>query len=647
MTGRDYKELVKLHRDNSLKHDESLKYFSKLADKNIVKFKKVNYEVLQKFIDERKEAAKNSLQKVQNLEEIKNQKKEELLLKQHLVVWIKELSRLENLERKAEEDIEACVKQIDSYDYLDLSIEDNEDDFELYTKETHFDEVEEYKTFLSRQMPSFLRATLEPVKNLIEDLKYYLSSTSNKAIIENTKQNDEIFETINAVKRQQNNLITTLSDDALELWLEIDEYNSQFKHNDFNNIIEGIPVEALDLEAPDEELKQSVLNEFLIIDFKYREKLNTLEETHSKALSENKSKFDCLQNEVFNHIYEHYHFHNPNLTNCPFTLRDLIFDRIKRYFKLFFNQNVNREQLVEHEKLLDIKKYYNQQHKLILTEWPESKKALLEKAEATFQEAFEMIEIQRIKNEEKEKQLRVCQELYEKVKEFREKKLEALEIQQKLDKMLEAERADKLRLENEREEQKRLQQKRNIQDYHERVSNQKQIEVEKTRKRLESLKNQLKEQAFHDQERIQFRKNLHEQRLNEHKIKKVEQQKEKEEKERRIQKLVEKVKPNVEADPARLVSFTEAELARRGIVNSDDAKDKYKDKKELFEIKTFTEKQLNADARLRIEARLRQAGLINSDYARAIVSNINPPRQPRRDMSTNLNWNGFALDKNL
>jgi hypothetical protein len=217
------------------------------------------------------------------------------------------------------------------------------------------------------------------------------------------------------------------------------------------------------LESPDEELKLSVLNEFIIIDFKYKEKITQLNQNHQAILNEN-SKFDGwgqYEHEIFEHIYEHYHYHNVNLTNCNFTLRDLLFDRMKRTFEIH-GLKLNRNELVKHEEWMNMKKYYQQQKKLLYHEWSESRNGLLVKAEVAFNEAFEVMELENDKQLERAKQLRFCNELYAKVKKFREQKLEALEIQQKLDRIMEEERLKKLKIENEKEKRRREEQKRNV-----------------------------------------------------------------------------------------------------------------------------------------------------------------------------------------
>ena len=51
-----------------------------------------------------------------------------------------------------------------------------------------------------------------------------------------------------------------------------------------NKVEMGIPPEAYDLDCSDDDLRASVLQEFIIIDCKYNEKLNDLEDEHEPAL---------------------------------------------------------------------------------------------------------------------------------------------------------------------------------------------------------------------------------------------------------------------------------------------------------------------------------------------------------------------------
>lgn len=47
---------------------------------------------------------------------------------------------------------------------------------------------------------------------------------------------------------------------------------------------QGIPEEAFDLECPDMDFKASILQQFILIDEKYLERLASLEEQHNSVL---------------------------------------------------------------------------------------------------------------------------------------------------------------------------------------------------------------------------------------------------------------------------------------------------------------------------------------------------------------------------
>ena len=99
---------------------------------------------------------------------------------------------------------------------------------------------------------------------------------------------------------------------------------------------------------------------------------------------------------------------------------------------------------------------------MIISEWNESRRSLLLKAEAIFAEAFDLIDQQRLKKEEKEKQLKICNDLYEKVTKWRNQKLEALEIQQKIDELIKKQNLERIKFESERISRQREQEKQAV-----------------------------------------------------------------------------------------------------------------------------------------------------------------------------------------
>jgi hypothetical protein len=73
---------------------------------------------------------------------------------------------------------------------------------------------------------------------------------------------------------------------------------------------------------------------------------------------------------------------------------------------------------------------------------------------------------------------------------------------------------------------------------------------------LNSLKQELSKQAIVDVERVVHRRAVYEERKLADENRRKQEQAQMEEKERKIEKFLESVKPDVEADPVRLMSFT-------------------------------------------------------------------------------------------
>lgn len=63
---------------------------------------------------------------------------------------------------------------------------------------------------------------------------------------------------------------------------------------------------------------------------------------------------------------------------------------------------------------------------------------------------------------------------------------------------------------------------------------------------------------------------------------------------------------------------------------------------ELFPIHTFKDRKLCGDIRIRLEQRLRDAGLIQTDYARQALAALQKTPQ-RRDTQQNEMWSGFTF----
>lgn len=472
MTGRDYKKLIKLHRENSIKEDqvanEKQNFISKVLNvidnRNLVKYQPMNYKLIKNIINEQREAATDSLNKVKRIEESTKMKKEMQFMKQHSHVWLKEWSRLENHYKNMEAELSDYLKlfELNSVDYIDLNNMQVEDENEIdldFTDLNQMDELENYSKELNETRIEFKVKTVNPIYDLIEDLKYYLNNNSNETIAFDSVQNEKIIDTIVSVKEQQKTVLNKLSIENNRLSRDLDDLVEEMTQSEMN-VSEGVPLKAYDLPCPNDELKISILQEFFIIDFKYKEKLKQLNENYKEILNKNSfGNLTKLENELFQHVYEQYITHN---TNSNLSSRDLIYDRCKRSFMQLFEKKFDRADFIKHEEWSDAYKYYQKHQKLIVNEWVESKKSLLLKAEAIFAEAFEIIEQERVKNEEKEKQMKICNDLYNKVSKWRQEKLEALEIKQKIDELIKRQETEKAKIENERENKRRSEEKRAV-----------------------------------------------------------------------------------------------------------------------------------------------------------------------------------------
>ena len=357
MTGRDYKQLMRLHRETKQfidPNNENHKQLSRLVDSahnaTLIKYQPVNYDLFKNFIQMRKEAAVDSLDKVKKIEDVSKQKREFLFMKNHAIIWFKEWTRLINQLKNTEIDLNESFKfKHNSIDYINLNEDMQEDGNEgdnYFNLLNEIDEIEKYSQELNEDRIKFKVRTIHPINDLQEDLKFCLQK--NFELKNNPEQYKQIINTVKAVKSQQAKIYEKLDLDAKKATDELNEA-SRLLNFDEMTIEEGVPAEAFDLISPDEELKFSVLQEFIIIDFKYKEKLNHVDENHKSLERGGKfSGWTQEQNDIFQHIYEQYHFHNINLVNCNFSLRDLLFDRIRRTFQNKFK--VERAELIKHEE---------------------------------------------------------------------------------------------------------------------------------------------------------------------------------------------------------------------------------------------------------------------------------------------------------
>lgn len=190
------------------------------------------------------------------------------------------------------------------------------------------------------------------------------------------------------------------------------------------------------------------------------------------------------------------------------------------------------------------------------------------------------------------------------------------------------EEEERLRKEQLREKTRRSQLKQQINRFHAEKQMKQEEQRKKDMERLVELRREIEEQVQRDKERVEFRKEQFQQKLQMREAKEKEKQKNDKEKEERLQALRNQVCKVAEANPERMMGNTVAWRVRQ------QPEEVFTLQRPLYQLNTYTDKQIVSDPRVRIEQALRTAGLHNTPYARQIVSELQPLKPPRRDMES-------------
>ncbi|XP_032218323.2 coiled-coil domain-containing protein 148 [Nematostella vectensis] len=610
MSGRDLRKFLNFHRDAIGSSDNSL--VTRVTEGHrSSRYKPIDYAKLQAFTQIKRAAGNRTLQKIEQITQARKQTKEQNLLQQHKACWSKEQIKLASLQKKYQNELDG-IRPGSPYSYHSIV--------------EFFRELEIYEDLLSEEMKDFKKKTVDPVWDLREDLQFWLGENRERLILgEADRDHAEVMDVVNSVKIQQQQVMGKLEHEQRQLEAELESSPFQLlvapgPSSEVRVIKTGIPEEALNLECPDVDFRESVLQEFLLLDKKYESYLEYLALKYSGADSSDIGGWTKEDHFHFMCILEQY---PPELPNR----RMLYIDRMLREIP-----HKTRAELVQHEKWWMAHKFYHEQRLSSLRAWSNDREDLLLKAKVTFLEALAAHEEAVNKEITRQRQQQICQELYEKVLAFREQKLEALRLQSAIAARKEEEEREMVKALREREAKRREQIHEKIQKYEDQKARQRREEAEREAIRLAEIQAQLEEQAKLDRERVKFRE---------------EKQKEKEEarqraheaaleaereKEQRLDSLREMVQVHVENDPERVFKQTEATLARLASAYDEETELQ----KPLFTVYGYEDRKVSSDPRLKVEQALRNAGLHSTDYARRILATVKPPQQPRKDQQSTL-----------
>ncbi|XP_072903460.1 coiled-coil domain-containing protein 148-like [Hemitrygon akajei] len=592
MSGRDLRMFITNHRA-----EDAEKLVIRIKNGlGSQKYKPIDYEQLQAFVEAKRMACLNTDRKIQKILQAAKTNKENTIIKQHQQAWWQEHSKL----LEAREKLELHLQN-----FLEVGSFENEFHFEM----------KKYGILLCRDQEVFKIATVDPILQLKRDLKQKQIEMQHFTLQKDGFNSSQILKEVEYVKEQQKTIIDKLEQERRTLEEEIK--NIEFE-KEIPPHLDDIPEDIHYLKCPYPGLKASVMQEFQNLNAKYK---SQLEEINLQLKSADRN---CGWNEE-----EHWTFQ---------VIADLYSHEIQNRNMLYLDMMMrllphkSKQDMIDHWRLWDTFQYKRERWKILLQSWARDKKDLLTKTMMIFAEACIAHEAEMIQAYDRQKQRQICAELNKKVQQMRAQQEEMARLEAVIAAEKKEREIEQHKKEVEKEMCHRAINKEKIERCHAEKQCRRETLEQRYQQRLEELKSEMAKQAETDRERVKYRQELLQTRLQEKKAIILKKMQEEEEHQKYLDAYWQKFAVTAEADPVRTMSNTEASKARFGFVAQEEALPQ----KPLYHLCTYTDKQIVSDPRIRIEHALREAGLHNTFYAREVLSSIPPARPPRRDMESTI-----------
>ncbi|KAK1336950.1 hypothetical protein QTO34_002988 [Cnephaeus nilssonii] len=383
-------EMTNLGWENEVKTRDNLIFRMKNGMRSI-NYKPVDYQQLHTLTEAKKLAAASTELKIRKAVQTSKISKEQQLIKQHRQVWWQEHQRLKEVGCKVESEIKSFFKE------------------ENIGNECLSD-LKNFEQELSEQWCLYLKNVINPIQQLIADLKYRQHHIAQHSHSHSELNSVDVLEEVDSVKKQlkavferlsleQQNLENNLSDWSIKI---VDHYSEERR-----NLLSELPMELEALECPYPDLKSSIFNEFCNFTEKYQKKLQD---------------FD-LQLEDINRNFqlseEEHWMYQAVLDQYPGDLcgrRTLYLDMLQRHFP-----HKSRHALVEHEKCCDQYHFAREQRRVLISNWNKNRRDFIQKAVLTLAEACAAHEMESTLAKDRRKQLDLCADLKAKVNKSKQK----------------------------------------------------------------------------------------------------------------------------------------------------------------------------------------------------------------------------------
>ncbi|XP_061547911.1 coiled-coil domain-containing protein 148-like [Phycodurus eques] len=566
-------------------------------------YKPAEYEKVQAMVDAKRLETALIGKKVKKTLCVAKEIKECDILRQHRQVWSRECPRLQKAEVKAESEMRDFIENI-----RPLGIED-----------TAIFSLKDYEVFLERDRRAFVMGTVKPIHQLKEDLCFRLEQEQELETSTPLSNWEQVQDQVNVVKDQQDDITAKLQEDYCDLEEEITDLGLEKYLPTLDSLVEdNIPTEVLESDCPYPELKESLIQAFHSLSEIHHGRLHCLQE-HLK--STDKYCGWCPDDHL------RFHFTMSQYSQDIPNYRALCLHMLQRVFP----EKIKHD-LMEHERALARQRFNQTQIKVLTQQWQQDQEELLAKALATLQEARdayqEELELQR----DRQHQQDICLCLREKLLQWRAHQEEVAELQAAIAARQQEEAEAILKREQEKEAALRAYQKEQLQKFHLEQQRRREELEQRDQERLAKLRSAMEEQARQDKERVRFRVEMLQRRQEAREASELERQREEAERHNRLEALRNQVAVVAESDSDRMMGGTQSWRNRNLTVKEVDIQ------RPLFGLHTYTDAQIVADPRLRVEQALRDAGLHHTQYAQEVLAHIKPPKPPRRDTKSELQF---------
>ncbi|GFY41196.1 coiled-coil domain-containing protein 148 [Trichonephila inaurata madagascariensis] len=549
-----------------------------------------------------KKSTNRILERADHFKTVTQSKKELALLYQHKVIWEQEYMHLQYMEDRLQREI---------YNHLTIYGQLGADGQLLLADNINFIlEIEEEKAF-------FRENVVDPLWYIREDLKEWVRQHEGLRPLSEAAKLQHY-----QIKREVKELWAGYKEIAEDLLKEQRELEQQVKEAlphyiaEEKQIAKGVPPEFHELYCPDPQLKENLIAELTRLDDSYSNRLRDLDRNCDRQASP--GGWNDHDAALFEHILEQYPADLPDR-------RVLCFDRLKRTFP-----HKTLGQLMSYETWYQNNRFHKDRRKKCLEDWARERWSWLLRAVTEISQAQQSHAGHQLSRDEALRQKFKCEVLRQRVEQWRKEK-ENERMQQS---EMEAQRKLALKVVQQRqaakeEYRRELARQRLAAYYEERLRFQKESE-DALQRRMDDARKMSKDRSKHDKERVRYRTELFYANQKERRERMLKLREEEKARQQRLDQLRKQVQVSVDPVPERIHQDTVASQARKEASSEGLAL------KALHELRTVLDAEVHRDPRVRLEQQLREAGLLNSEYARHVLSQMHPPREPRKDTISSL-----------